>query len=161
MFDSGGILSLLLLVYLNPFRRLTMASTRQFTLPDERFRLEEINMPEELAAALLGQSVAVEVLPEVPSRTLRIDLDNPRSPDMAEEFADRIVAVNYHPGSLCCLPDGHRVQDGQGGKWPVRADDCVVVGCARIPPAPSEGDCSLRHSKQSIMIFHLTPLPPS
>jgi hypothetical protein len=51
-------------------------TTRQFTLPDERFRLEEINMPEELAAALVGQSVAVEVLPEVPSRTLRIDLDN-------------------------------------------------------------------------------------
>ena len=54
-----------------------MASTRQFTLPDETFRLEEIHMPEELAAALAGQSVVVKVLPEVPSRTLRIDLDNP------------------------------------------------------------------------------------
>ena len=90
--------------------------------------------------------MAVKVLPEMPSRTLRIDLDNPRSPDMAEEFTDRIVAVNYHPGSLCCLPDGYRVRDGSGGKWPVKAADCVEVGCARIPPAPSEGDCSLRHS---------------
>ncbi len=137
-----------------------MASTRQFTLPDERFRLEEINMPEEVAASLAGRTVAIQVLPEVPSRTLRIDLDNPRSPDMAEEFADRIVAVTYHPGSLCCLPDGYRARDGRA-ESAVRADDCVEVGCARIPPAPSEGDCSLRHSKQSIMIFPLTPLPPS
>jgi hypothetical protein len=48
--------------------------------------------------------------------------------DMAEEFDNRIVAVNYHPGSLCCLADGYRVRDGQGGKWPVKAVDCVVVG---------------------------------
>jgi hypothetical protein len=137
-----------------------MASTRQFKLPNEEFRLEEVNMPQEMGASLAGRTVAVKVLPEVPSRTLRIDLDNPRSPDMAEELADRIVAVNYHSGSLCCLPDGYRVRDGQGGKWSVRADDCVVAGRARIPPAPSEGDCSLRHSEQSIMIFPLTP-PPS
>lgn len=44
-----------------------MASTvRQFTLPDEEFRLEEINMPEEMADELAGMTVAVKVLPEVP-----------------------------------------------------------------------------------------------
>ena len=48
--------------------------------------------------------------------------------DVAEEFGGRIVAVNYHPGSLCCLSDGYRVRDGKGGKWPVKAADCVVVG---------------------------------
>jgi hypothetical protein len=48
--------------------------------------------------------------------------------DIAEEFGGRIVSVNYHPGSLCCLHDGYRVRDGRGGKWPVRAADCVVVG---------------------------------
>ena len=48
--------------------------------------------------------------------------------DIADEFGGRIVAVNYHPGSLCCLSDGYRVRDGRGGKWPVRAADCVVVG---------------------------------
>jgi hypothetical protein len=48
--------------------------------------------------------------------------------DIAEEFGGRIVAVNYHPGSLCCLHDGYRVRDGRGGKWPVRAADCVGVG---------------------------------
>lgn len=54
-----------------------MASTQQLILPDDRFRLEEINMTADLAATLAGRTVAVKVLPEVPSRTLRIDLDNP------------------------------------------------------------------------------------
>jgi len=48
--------------------------------------------------------------------------------DISEELAGRIVAVNCHPGSLCCLGDTYRVRDGRGGKWPVRAADCVVVG---------------------------------
>ncbi len=48
--------------------------------------------------------------------------------NIAEEFGGRIVAVNYHPGTLCCLSDGYRLRDGRGGKWPVRAADCVVVG---------------------------------
>ena len=55
-------------------------------------------------------------------------LENNLPQDIAEEFGGRIVAVNYHPGSLCCLHDGYRVRDGRGGKWPVRAADCVVVG---------------------------------
>jgi hypothetical protein len=243
-----------------------MTSTCQIVLPGERFRLEEINMPEELASALAGQAADVEVLPEVPAGTCLLDLDDlpdglpflvgddgtawngywparvlytdasrrtwrlPRhwltkgvSPvieasryeathnmawlegwcpptwwdlwdvnihdmpatdggrgaaaievsvapggipkvlwrgpsghvwriphdwrrrrirlprcggllrnglplDTADEFGGRIVAVNYHPGSLCCLSDGYRVRDGRGGKWPVRAADCVVVG---------------------------------
>lgn len=46
----------------------------------------------------------------------------------AQEFGEKIVAVNYHLGSLCCLRDGYRVRDGQGGRWPVRAGDCLVVG---------------------------------
>jgi len=242
-----------------------MASTLQLALPNDRFRLEEINMPEDLASALAGQTVDVEVLPEEPPATRRIDPDDPppglpilidpegaawndywpirvlyreaggrawrlprhwlsggvspvveagryeathglcwgeiwcpptwwdlcdiniperaslevrggtwvgvsiapggvarvswkdgsrgmwRIPhdwrrrrillpdrdgllrnglpqDIADEFGGRIVAVNYHPGSLCCLRDGYRVRDGRGGKWPVRAADCVVVG---------------------------------
>jgi len=243
-----------------------MTPTCKIVLPGERFRLEEINMPEELASALAGQAVDVEVLAEAPAGTLQLDLDGlpdglpflvgddgiawngywparvlytgadsrvwrlprhwstegvspviaascykvthesswleswcpptwwdlgdvnideipaaggergaasievsvapgeipkvlwqgpsgkpwriphdwrPRSirlpdcevllrnglpPDIAEEFGGRIVAVNYHPGSLCCQCDGYRLRDGRGGKWPVRAADCVVVG---------------------------------
>ena len=238
----------------------------ELTLPSDRFRLEEINMPEELSAKLAGKTVRVEFLPEEPAMTRRFDLDDiprgmpmlldrdgvawndywparvlytdeedrtwrlPRhwlsggvSPvieasryevtqelswleilhpptwwdlcdinisdkaasegargiakievsvapgeiarafwkdpfgkvwriphdwrrrrsrlpdcegllrknlpeDIAQEFGDRIVAVNYHPGSRCCLRDGYRVRDGRGGRWPVRAADCVVVG---------------------------------
>ncbi len=48
--------------------------------------------------------------------------------EVAEEFGGHIVAVNYHPDSVCCLPDGYRVRDGHGGKWPVKAADCIVVG---------------------------------
>ncbi len=52
-----------------------MASTTwRFTLPNEKFRLEEINMPEELTASLAGRTVAIQVLPEVPPMTRRIDL---------------------------------------------------------------------------------------
>jgi hypothetical protein len=242
-----------------------MTSTQQLALPSKKFRLEEINMPEELAASMAGQTVAVDVLPEEPLMTRRLDLNNlpeglpvfvdvdgmawndywparvlytdargrawrlPRhwlsggvSPvieasryevthgaswlerwcpptwwdmcdinipdeaalegggiadievnvtpgevaraywkdtsgkvwriphdwrrrrinlpdcegllrnglpqDIAEEFGGRIVAVNYHHASLCCLHDGYRVRDEGGGKWPVRAADCVVVG---------------------------------
>ena len=243
-----------------------MPLTQQLTLPSEKFRLEEINLPEDLASALAGRNVDVEVLPEQPAMTRRLDLHNlpeglpmligqdgvawndywpmrvlcrdpdgrlwrlPRhwvsvgvapvveasrynvrhesswleswSPptwwdlrdiniqdvpdaeggrgaadievsvvpgevpkifwkgpsgnvwriphdwrmrrirlptcegllrnnlpqDIAEEFGCRIVAVNYHPGSLCCLSDGYRVRDGRGGRWPVRAADCIVVG---------------------------------
>lgn len=48
--------------------------------------------------------------------------------DVAEECAGRIVSVNYHPGSLCCLPGQYRCPDGDGHKWPVRIRDCTLVG---------------------------------
>ena len=47
---------------------------------------------------------------------------------LVKEFGGRVVTVNYHPGSLCCLHDGYRVRDEGGGKWSVRKADCVVVG---------------------------------
>ncbi|MGD1155439.1 MAG: hypothetical protein ABSA41_06370 [Terriglobia bacterium] len=55
-------------------------------------------------------------------------LENDVPPDVAQEFAGKTVSVNYHPGSLCCLPDGYRFRDGHGGRWPVRAVDCVMLG---------------------------------
>jgi hypothetical protein len=63
---------------------------------------------------------------KLPDRDLLLRNDFPL--DVAEEFGGRIVSVNYHPGSICCLPDGYRVRDEHGGKWPVKAADCVVVG---------------------------------
>jgi len=88
-----------------------MASTRRFTLPDERFRLEEINMPVELAAALVGQSVAVEVLPKMPSRTLRIDLDNPPTVGVSVLVDDDGTAWNDDWPARVLYPDP------EGRKW--------------------------------------------
>ena len=45
-----------------------MTSTCKIVLPSERFRLEEMNVPEDLASALAGQAVDAEALPEAPSR---------------------------------------------------------------------------------------------
>lgn len=48
--------------------------------------------------------------------------------EVAAECAHRILSVNYHPGSLCCLPEQYRFRDGNGRKWPVRIKDCLVLG---------------------------------
>jgi hypothetical protein len=53
-----------------------MTSTCKIVLPSEKFRLEELNMPEELASALAGQAVDIKVHPEVPAGTLRLDLND-------------------------------------------------------------------------------------
>lgn len=53
-----------------------MTSNCKIILPSERFRLEEINLPKRLASALAGQAVDVEVHPEVPAGTLRLNLDD-------------------------------------------------------------------------------------
>jgi hypothetical protein len=49
-------------------------------------------------------------------------------PDVAEEFAGKAVSVNYHPGSLCCLPDGYRFRDAVGDRWAVKMTDCLLLG---------------------------------
>ena len=54
-----------------------MTSTQQLALPSEKFRLEEINIPEELAAILAGQTVAVDVFPEGPPMALRRHRNDP------------------------------------------------------------------------------------
>lgn len=48
-------------------------------------------------------------------------------PEVALKWAGKAVSVNYHPGSLCCLPDSYRFRDGEGGKWPVKKRDCVLL----------------------------------
>jgi hypothetical protein len=48
--------------------------------------------------------------------------------EVATGLAQKTVSVNFHPGSLCCLPDQYRFPDYTGKKWPVRIEDCVLVG---------------------------------
>jgi|SRR5579864_7610594 len=49
-------------------------------------------------------------------------------PGVAQEYAGKAVSVNYHPGSLCCLPDAYRFRDSEGNRWPVRMRDCLLLG---------------------------------
>jgi hypothetical protein len=48
--------------------------------------------------------------------------------DVAGEYAGRIVSVNYHPGTLCCLPEQYRFRDTEGRRWPVQIRNCALVG---------------------------------
>ena len=48
--------------------------------------------------------------------------------EVAQEYAGNVVSVNYHPGSVCCLPDGYRFRDGEGQRWEVKMRDCVLLG---------------------------------
>jgi hypothetical protein len=48
--------------------------------------------------------------------------------EVSAKFGGQIVTVNYHPGTFCCLPTQYRFRDGRDGPWPVRIEDCVIVG---------------------------------
>jgi len=49
-------------------------------------------------------------------------------PEVSAKFSGQIVTVNYHPGTLCCLPTQYRFRDGCDGPWAVNIADCVIVG---------------------------------
>ena len=48
--------------------------------------------------------------------------------DVATQYAGRVVSVNYHPGSLCCLPEHYRFRDEERNKWRVKIRDCFLIG---------------------------------
>lgn len=117
--------------------------------------LLEINIPRELAIAAAGKSTKIQVhlSPDSPVRVTwsdptgvqyviphtwrrrRVQLpgrdrltDDGIPDEVAAIYAGRIVSVNFHPGSLCCLPEHYRFRDGQGNRWPVKIRDCFLVG---------------------------------
>ena len=49
---------------------------QQLRLPDEAFRLEEANLPAELALSLAGRMLMVEVLPEEPPASRQVEPDD-------------------------------------------------------------------------------------
>jgi hypothetical protein len=131
-----------------------MVWTEELHLPS-MWDLSDINIEMGAASAAAGEPTAIEVraAPNQQVRVLWRDssgkawriphdwrrrrirlpdydllLENGVPPDVAEEFAGKAVSVNYHPGSLCCLPDGYRFRDGYGGRWPIRAIDCLLLG---------------------------------
>lgn len=70
-----------------------MTSTHQIVLL-ETFRLEEINMPEHLATAMSGQSVAVQVIPGGPEMSRRIDLEYPPAECLPVVIDDKGIPWN-------------------------------------------------------------------
>jgi hypothetical protein len=136
--------------------RVTRAATwrEELNLPS-RWDLEEINIEFMEAVKAAGRVTVVEVhvAPRRPVKVLWRDSSGAiwRIPhdwrkrriklpgydvlvgqavpaEVAKAYAGKIVSVNYHPGSLCCLPDGYRFRDDAGGKWPVKMRDCLLLG---------------------------------
>jgi hypothetical protein len=117
--------------------------------------LLEINIPRELAIVAAGKPTKVQVRLS-PGSPVRVTWSAPMGieyviphtwrrrrvqlPDrgrLTEEgvpdevaaiYAGRIVSVNYHPGSLCCLLEHYRFRDEQGARWPVKIRDCFLIG---------------------------------
>lgn len=65
---------------------------------------------------------------ELPAAEYLLAEDIP--PEVAASCAHRVVTVNYHRGSVCCLPAHYRFRDDVGRKWPVPIDACTFVGFA-------------------------------
>ncbi len=130
-----------------------LAWVEELNLP-HAWDLLEVNIPARIAARCSGAITKVfmkatmtgpaevywrdpeESVWRIPAswRRRRIMLPNvaimmePGVPDsIAQTFAHKIVSVNYHPGSLCCLAEHFRFRDDDGGKWPVRITECTVV----------------------------------
>lgn len=81
----------------HPGRTQEMETTRFITLPGEAFQLEEVNLPMRLARELAAQSVMVEVLPEEPAFTRRVEVHGAN--DDFSGWVDRegICWNDYHP----------------------------------------------------------------
>ena len=117
--------------------------------------LLEINIPRQLAIAAAGKPTKIQVrlCPDGPVRVTwnapkgiqyviphtwrRRRVQLPERDRLTEEgvpdetaaiYAGRVVSVNYHPGSLCCLLEHYRFRDEQGHPWPVKIRDCFLVG---------------------------------
>ena len=58
--------------------------------------------------------------------------------DVAEHFGQAIVSVNYHPGSLCCLPAHYRFRDGDAGTFFVRLPG-LMAGMPDLQSGQSAG----------------------
>jgi len=133
-------------------------------LPTE-WDLWEINIPwsESARAPRRMQNVRVQLSPDQPAKVLWRDSSGnfwriphnwrrrrirlPRCEvltaqgipdDVAERFSEKAVSVNYHPGSLCCLPAQYRFRDEMGNRWPVFKENCICL----LYTSPSPRDLS-------------------
>lgn len=131
------------------------AKWRETTSLPTEWDLDEINVPWIETAHTRGRGGVIVEVQAVPGQPVKVWLRGPsgrwRIPndwrrrriklpdyemlvsqgipiDVAKEYAHRTVSVNYHPGSLCCLPDAYRFRDSGGNRWPVKIRDCLLLG---------------------------------
>jgi hypothetical protein len=129
-----------------------------------RWDLLEINVPSKQAEEFSGKPVKIEVRlsPDAPVqvfwqdgaggrwriphtwRRRRVRLPTSEvlvtggvSPAVAASYAGRVVSVNYHPGSLCCMPEHYRFRDEKGNRWPIKIQDCFVLGYGDVEEHPA------------------------
>jgi len=129
-----------------------------------RWDLLEINIPSEQAEEFSGKAVKIEVRlsPDTPVQVFWQDGAGGRwriphtwrrrrvrlpasevlaaegvSPAVAASYAGRVVSVNYHPGSLCCMPEHYRFRDEKGNRWPVKIRGCFLLGYADAEEHPA------------------------
>jgi hypothetical protein len=126
--------------------------------------LLEINIPEEIAIAAAGRPATIRVglSPGSPVRVewdarsgvqyviphawrrRRIQLPDRDKlmvqgvPDeVVSNYAKRVVSVNYHPGSLCCMREHYRFRDGAGRRWLAKISDCFLIGYGDVEEHPA------------------------
>lgn len=117
--------------------------TPRISLPNETYRLEEINLPEDLAQQLAGRVVAVEILPEELPGTRRVDiLDSPAL--IARDGGT--VWNDYRPAHVS-------FKDKQGRRWNLPRH--WQLGPRRVATPPVEADCQVFKECQFTETVHL------
>lgn len=71
---------------------------------------------------------------QLPELAVLVSQQIPES--IAKDYARTMVSVNYHPDSLCCLPEQYRFRDAERNPWPVRIRDCVILGQGNAEVSP-------------------------
>lgn len=113
---------------------LVAAETREFRFPEELWRLQEINLPDEVAKSLAGKTVPLEILPEEQAAIRQVDSRTPPyliAPDGTFWNCERPMQVSF--------------RDFQGGIWriprhwvtndvPVERHVCYNVTCEHVFP---------------------------
>src|SRR5579862_9208445 len=77
---------------------LVTSETREFRFPEELWRLQEINLPDEVAETLLGKTVPVGILPEEKAATRQVERDEYpqlRAPDGTLWNYERPMQVSF------------------------------------------------------------------
>jgi hypothetical protein len=57
--------------------------------------------------------------------------------EVASNYANHVVSVNYHPGSLCCMREHYRFRDDARRRWLVKISDCLFIVYGDVEEHPA------------------------